>query len=141
MFGIHEVFNTQQLEVLKSALSADIASNDRLLIGDNEGLYMLDINEEELYKFSEKDTKRVTQIQVLQKEGLILLLSGMHAAILLNGALCCTTHSEHCTAVVNVCHLLAHMLMASLKPLVCASFVPPSRKAQAIPSTPLHPST
>ena len=76
MFGIHEVFNTQQLEVLRNALSADIASNDRLLIGDNEGLYMLDIGEEELYKFSEKDTKRVTQIQVLQKEGVIFLLSG-----------------------------------------------------------------
>eukprot|EP00731_Ephydatia_muelleri_P030003 Em0021g526a len=76
VFGIHEVFNTQQLDVLKSTLSADIANENRLLIGDNEGLYMLDIMEEELYKFSEKDTKRVTQIQVLQKEGVIFLLSG-----------------------------------------------------------------
>lgn len=78
VFGIHEVFNTQQLDVLKNALSADIANDNRLLIGDSEGLYMLDISEEELYKFSEKDIKRVTQIQVLQREGVIFLLSGKH---------------------------------------------------------------
>lgn len=70
------MYNTQQLEVLRNALSAVIVSPERLLIGETEGLYMLDVVDEELYKFSDKDMKKVTQIRVLAEEGLIALLAG-----------------------------------------------------------------
>ncbi len=42
---------------------------------------MLDIVEEELYQFSDKDIKRVSQIKVLADESLVLLLAGNHARI------------------------------------------------------------
>ncbi len=37
---------------------------------------MLDIVEEELFQFSDKDIKRVTQITILADEGLVVLLAG-----------------------------------------------------------------
>ena len=47
-----------------------------MCLGGEDCLYMLDIVEEELYQFSDKDIKRVTQIKVLADEGLVLLLAG-----------------------------------------------------------------
>lgn len=38
---------------------------------------MLDIGEVELYQFSDRDVKRVSQIKVLNDEGLVLLLAGI----------------------------------------------------------------
>lgn len=78
MFGCREMYNTQQLEILKNALSAGIVYPERILIGDTEGLYMLDVVDEELYKFSDRDTRKVTQIRVMKEEGLIALLAGMY---------------------------------------------------------------
>ena len=46
------------------------------LLGAEDGLYMLDVQEEELYQFSDRDTKRVIQIKVLTEESLIVLLAG-----------------------------------------------------------------
>ncbi len=71
------MYNTQQLDILRNALSAVIVSPERLLIGDTEGLYMMDVVDEQLYKFSDKDVKKVTQIRVMLEEGLIALLAGM----------------------------------------------------------------
>ena len=71
------MYNTQQLEILKNALSAAIVYPERILIGDTEGLYMLDVVDEELYKFSDRDTRKVTQIRVMKEEGLIALLAGI----------------------------------------------------------------
>ena len=70
------MYNAQQLDILKNTLSAVIANSERLLIGDNDGLYMLDLMEEELYKFTDKDVRRVTQIQIIPDEQLIALLAG-----------------------------------------------------------------
>lgn len=46
------------------------------LLGAEDGLYVLDVQEEELYQFSDRDTKRVTQIKVLVDESIIVLLAG-----------------------------------------------------------------
>ena len=37
---------------------------------------MLDMTEEELYKFGDKDVRKVTQISMISDEGLIVLLAG-----------------------------------------------------------------
>ena len=50
-----------------------------IIPGGEDCLYMLDIVEEELYQFSDKDVKRVSQIKVLADESLVLLLAGSHA--------------------------------------------------------------
>ena len=49
---------------------------ERVLLGDNEGLYMLNVVDEGLFKFTDRDIKKVTQIRILQEEGLIALLAG-----------------------------------------------------------------
>lgn len=51
-------------------------SAERILLGDNEGLYMLDISDDGLYKFSDKEIRKVSQIMVIKEEGLIALLAG-----------------------------------------------------------------
>ena len=76
VFSVREMYSTNQLEVLKGAQSAAIMSPDNLLFGDSEGLYMLDMVEEQLYKFGDKDVRKVTQISVVSDEGLIVLLAG-----------------------------------------------------------------
>ena len=68
--------STDQLEVLKAAQSAAIVTPDHLLIGDFEGLYMLDIVEGGLYKFGDRDLRKVSQMSMIQDEGLIVLLAG-----------------------------------------------------------------
>ena len=50
------------------------------MLGDNEGLYMLDISDDGLYKFSDKEIRKVTQIMVIEEEGIIALLVGEEAA-------------------------------------------------------------
>ena len=70
------MYSTNQLEVLKGAQSAAIMTPDHLLIGDSEGLYMLDMVEEGLYKFGDKDVRKLSQISMIQDEGLIVLLAG-----------------------------------------------------------------
>ena len=70
------MYSTNQLEVLKGAQSAAVMTPDHLLIGDSEGLYMLDMSEEGLYKFGDKDVRKVSQISMIQDEGLIVLLAG-----------------------------------------------------------------
>ena len=70
------MYSTNQLEVLKAAQSAAIMDADRLLIGDTEGLYMLDMSEEGLYKFGDRDVRKVAQISMIEEEGLIVLLAG-----------------------------------------------------------------
>ena len=77
IFSVREMYSTNQLEVLKSAQSAAIMDPDHLLIGDSEGLYMLDMAEEGLYKFGDKDVRKVSQISMIEEEGLIVLLAGV----------------------------------------------------------------
>ena len=50
--------------------------------GAEDSLYMLDIMEEELFQFSEKDMKRVIQIRVLSDEGLVVILAGQCQSVL-----------------------------------------------------------
>lgn len=76
MFSVREMYTTNELEVLKAAQSSAIMTPDNLLIGDSEGLYMLDMTEEELYKFGDKDIRKVSQISMIQEEGLVVLLAG-----------------------------------------------------------------
>ena len=76
VFSSREMYSANQLEVLKGTQSAAIMTPDHLLIGNSEGLYMLDIREKELYKFEDKDVRKVTQISVISDEGLIVLLAG-----------------------------------------------------------------
>lgn len=73
------MYTTQQLEILKNPLSGAIATSERILIGDNEGLYMLDISDDGLYKFSDKDIRKVSQIAVIQEEKMIALLAGQYS--------------------------------------------------------------
>lgn len=47
-----------------------------MLIGDSEGLYMLNIVDEGLFKFTDRDIRKVSHIRILQEEGLIALLAG-----------------------------------------------------------------
>ena len=49
---------------------------ERVLLGDNEGLYMLSLSDDGLYKFSDKDIRRVTQINVIKEENIIAILAG-----------------------------------------------------------------
>ena len=51
-------------------------STERILLGENEGLYMLNLVDEGLFKFSDRDIRKVTQIRVIKDEGLIVLLAG-----------------------------------------------------------------
>ena len=46
------------------------------MIGDNEGLYLFDITGDNLYKFGDRDVRKVSQIRVLQEDNLIALLAG-----------------------------------------------------------------
>ena len=62
--------------MLKGAQAAAIMTPDHLLLGDTEGLYMLDMTEEGLYKFGDRDVRKVSQISMIQDEGLIVLLAG-----------------------------------------------------------------
>ena len=50
--------------------------SEKVLLGDNEGLYMLDITDDGLYKFSDRDIRKVSQIMIIKEEGLIALLAG-----------------------------------------------------------------
>ena len=77
MFACREAYNTQHLEVLKNAISIAVAGPDRLLLGDSDALYMLDVPDEELYKFSDKEIRKVTQIKVIPEENVIVLLAGL----------------------------------------------------------------
>ena len=47
-----------------------------VLIGDNEGLYLLDITGDNLFKFGDRDVRKVSQIRVLQEDNLVALLAG-----------------------------------------------------------------
>jgi len=49
---------------------------ERVLLGDNEGLYILSLSDDGLYKFSDKDIRRVTQINVIKEENIIAILAG-----------------------------------------------------------------
>ena len=42
---------------------------------------MLDISDDGLYKFSDKEIRKVTQIMVIKEEGLIALLAGACACV------------------------------------------------------------
>ena len=70
------MYNTQQLDVLKNALSAAVVSPERILIGDNDGLFMVYLPEDHLFKFSDKDTRKVLQIRIIKEEELIVLIAG-----------------------------------------------------------------
>jgi len=70
------MYNTQQLDVLKNALSAAVVSPERILIGDNDGLFMVYLPEDHLFKFSDRDTRKVSQIKIIKEEGLIALIAG-----------------------------------------------------------------
>ena len=72
------MYSTNQLEVLKGAQSATIMTADRLLLGDSEGLHMVDMSTDELYKFGDRDVRKVTQISMIHDEGLIVLLAGKY---------------------------------------------------------------
>ena len=76
MFGCREMYNTQQLDVLKNALSAAVVSPERILIGDSDGLFMVYLPEDHLFKFSDKDTRKVSQIRIIKEEELIVLIAG-----------------------------------------------------------------
>jgi serine/threonine-protein kinase MRCK len=76
VFSVREMYSTNQLEVLKGAQSATVMDPDHLLIGDSEGLYMLDMAEEGLYKFGDRDVRKVAQISMIEEEGLIVFLAG-----------------------------------------------------------------
>ena len=47
-----------------------------VLIGDNEGLYLLDITGDNLFKFGDRDVRKVSQIRVMQEDNLVALLAG-----------------------------------------------------------------
>ena len=49
---------------------------ERVLLGDNEGLYLLDITGDNLFKFGDRDVRKVSQIRVLQEDNLVALLAG-----------------------------------------------------------------
>ena len=49
---------------------------EHVLIGDNEGLYLLDITGDNLYKFGDRDVRKVSQIRVMQEDNLVALLAG-----------------------------------------------------------------
>ncbi len=51
-------------------------TTERVLLGDTEGLYMLNVVDEGLFKFSDRDIRKVSHIRILQEEGLIALLAG-----------------------------------------------------------------
>ena len=70
------MYNTQQLDVLKNALSAAVVSPERILIGDSDGLFMVYLPEDHLFKFSDKDTRKVSQIRIIKEEELIVLIAG-----------------------------------------------------------------
>lgn len=97
----HGLYSSQQVNVLKNAMSVAICNNERILIGEfdtiqsmkdrytilyclcdcnrtggEDCLYLLDIVEEGLFQFSDKDVKRVSQLKVLADEGLVVLLAG-----------------------------------------------------------------
>ncbi|XP_064397756.1 serine/threonine-protein kinase MRCK alpha-like isoform X2 [Halichondria panicea] len=76
MYSCREMYTTQQLEILKHITCAAIANPERVLLGDTEGLYMLNVVDEGLFKFSDRDIRKVSHIRILQEEGLIALLAG-----------------------------------------------------------------
>ena len=46
------------------------------MLGDNEGLYLLDVTGDNLFKFSDRDIKKVSQIRVMKEDNLVALLAG-----------------------------------------------------------------
>ena len=48
----------------------------RVLIGDNEGLYLLEITGDNLFKFGDRDVRKVSQIRVMKEDNLVALLAG-----------------------------------------------------------------
>ena len=54
-----------------------------MLIGDNEGLYLLDITGDNLFKFGDRDVRKVSQIRVMQEDNLVALLAGKEEEITL----------------------------------------------------------
>ena len=49
---------------------------ERVLLGDNEGLYLLDITGDNLFKFGDRDVRKVSQIRVMQEDNLVAMLAG-----------------------------------------------------------------
>ena len=54
----------------------DCVCAGHVLIGDNEGLYLLDITGDNLFKFGDRDVRKVSQIRVMQEDNLVALLAG-----------------------------------------------------------------
>ena len=107
VFSAREMYSTNQLEVLKGTLSAAIVSPDRLLFGDSEALYMLDMGEEGLYKFGDKDVRKVSQISIIQDEGLIVLLAGERCTYSVQ---CICSCISTCTCIHSI-YMIVHVHM------------------------------
>ncbi len=55
------------------------------MLGDNESLCMLSLSDDGLFKFSDKDIRRVTQINVIKEENMIAMLAGQSGNLFVLG--------------------------------------------------------
>ena len=60
---------------------------------------MLDMGEEGLYKFGDKDVRKVSQISIIQDEGLIVLLAGERCTYSVQCICTCTQYLHNCTCI------------------------------------------
>nr|XP_039247827.1 serine/threonine-protein kinase MRCK alpha-like isoform X1 [Styela clava] len=82
------------LPIVKSAMSAAIIDRDRIAIGNEEGLYVIELRTDEIVKVG--DAKKVHAIEVLPKAQLVAVISGRNKHVRLHtwGALDGSMHDD-----------------------------------------------
>ncbi|GFS53774.1 hypothetical protein TNIN_380643 [Trichonephila inaurata madagascariensis] len=75
------------ISIVKNALSAAIIDRDRIVLGTEEGLYCVDLDREEIARIG--DGKKISQIQYVPEEQLLIAVSGKqrHIRLIPVGAL------------------------------------------------------
>lgn len=73
-FHGREVCDRNSIQVFRSVLCAAICSQDKVIVGTEEGLFAYDLTKEAVLRVD--DVKKVFQVQVVPDEQLIVVLSG-----------------------------------------------------------------
>ena len=70
------LYSGQTVRTLYQVVCTLYMCAEHVLLGDNEGLYLLDITGDNLFKFGDRDVRKVSQIRVMQEDNLVALLAG-----------------------------------------------------------------
>jgi serine/threonine-protein kinase MRCK len=70
-----EMYDNTQIDVLKTTAAAAILDSERVLLGSEDGLFLLEIADDGAHRLGDK---KVVQIEVVQEEDTVIYLGGKH---------------------------------------------------------------